>query len=334
MATGTSPEILGNTSNIFMPKKRIKARGLKKGDTIGLIAPGSSVTEEKFNKAVTNLESLGFKVHYTENILAKHGYLAGTDKQRLSDLHQMFVDPKIDGIWCIRGGYGCSRLLPEIDYQLIRKNPKALIGYSDITALLQAVYLKTGLIGFHGPVAVSELTDYTKTYFQSVLMEPEAPYVIPVSTENKQNENELFHTKVIRPGKAKGELVGGNLSLISALAGTKYQWKIKDKIIFLEDVGEKPYRIDRMLTQLIQTCDLSKAAGIVLGVFTGCEKNEGDASLSLMETLEDRLGSLKVPVIYGLSFGHIDNQCTLPVGIQAELDTAKQTLTLLEKAVL
>ena len=332
--TGISPSLTVLSSNTPMPKKCIKVNRLKKGDTIGLIAPGSSVTKEKLNKAVSNLESLGFQAHFTKNILAQNGFLAGTDQQRLNDLHQMYSDSKINGIWCIRGGYGCGRLLPKIDYKLIQKNPKALIGYSDVTALLQAVYLKTGIVGFHGPLAVSELTDYTRNHFKAVLMNPNTSFTISVSKENNENANAVFKTKVIRPGIAKGQIVGGNLSLIAALTGTKYQWKIKNKIIFLEDVGEKPYRIDRMLTQLLQSCDLNKAAGIALGVFWDCEKKEGDRSLTLMETLEDRLGHLNIPVIYGLSFGHIDNHCTLPVGLEASLDTSEQTITLLEPAVL
>ena len=317
-----------------MIKKRIKPNRLKKGDTIGLIAPGSSVTEEKLEKAIKNIESLGFHVQHTKNILAKHGYLAGTDDQRLHDLHFMFNNPKIHGIWCIRGGYGCGRLLPEIDYSLIRKNPKPLIGYSDITALLQAIYCETGLVGFHGPVAVSEFTAYTIQQFQSVLMHPKSEFEIKNALENTKNENPVFQTKIIKSGKAKGEIVGGNLSLIAALAGTKYQLNAKNKIIFLEDIGERPYRIDRMLTQLLQSCNLKEAAGIALGIFDDCEAKEGSNSLTLMETLEDRLGNLGIPIVYGLSFGHIDNQFTFPIGTEAELNTDNQSIKLLEQAVI
>ena len=316
-----------------MIKKRIKPTRLKKGDTIGLIAPGSAVTDEKLQKAVSNLERLGFKVHHTKNILAKRGYLAGTDKQRLHDLHFMFNNPKINGIWCIRGGYGCGRLLPKIDYGIIRKNPKPLIGYSDVTALLQAVFCKTGLIGFHGPVAVSEFTDYTIQQFQSVLMHPKTSFEIKNAVENEKNENPAFQTKIIHAGKAKGQIAGGNLSLIAALCGTKYQLNAKDKIVFLEDIGEKPYRIDRMLTQLLQSSNLKEAAGIALGIFDDCEAPEDADSLSLMEMFEDRLGHLKIPVIYGLSFGHIDHQLTFPIGIEAALNTENQLVTLTEPAV-
>jgi len=248
-------------------------------------------------------------------------------------LHFMFENPKIDGIWCIRGGYGCGRLLPEIDYSLIRKNPKPLIGYSDVTALLQAIYCETGLIGFHGPVAVSDFTDYTIEQFKSILMEPKAPLQLKNAPENDKTEGSAFQTKIINSGKAKGQIAGGNLSLLASLAGTKYQLDAKNKIVFLEDIGERPYRIDRMFTQLLQACKLGEAAGIALGIFDDCEAKQGSDSLTLMETFEDRLGNLGIPVIYGLSFGHIDNQFTFPIGVEAELDTDNQTITLLESAV-
>lgn len=312
-------------------KKTLKPKSLKKGDSIGLIAPGSAVTETQFQEAILNIEKLGFKPVYTKNILAKHGYLAGKDQLRLDDLHQMFSNPKINGIWCIRGGYGCTRILQNIDYQIIKNNPKALIGYSDITALLQAIHLKTGLIGFHGPVAVSPLTDFNLDIFQKVLMNPSPQLELKNAMENRENAADNFQTKAIRQGAATGILTGGNLSLISALAGTPYEVSYKNKILFLEDVGEKPYRIDRMLTQLRQSGDLNQAAAIILGIFKGCKGDED--SLSLMETLNDRLGDLQIPVIYGMSIGHIDNQLTLPVGIKARLDTVSETITLLENAV-
>lgn len=314
-----------------MKPKRLKPKRLKPGQTVGLIAPGSSVDESRLQKAISTIKSLGLTPFHTDTILAKRGYLAGNDAERLADLHLMFKNPKVDAIWCIRGGYGCTRLLPAIDYKLIRKHPKILIGYSDITALLQAIYKKTGLIGFHGPVAVSEPTDYSLHYLRQVLLQPSPQLIIKNAQENISSEKENYSIKVIRSGRAKGRLAGGNLSLISAMAGTDYAISIKNKILFLEDIGEKPYRIDRMLTQLRQAYDLNKAAAIVLGIFADCEGGKG--SLSLMETLQDRLGDLKIPVIYGMSFGHIDHQMTLPVGIKAELDTDKATITLLENAV-
>ncbi|MCB0558319.1 MAG: LD-carboxypeptidase [Lewinellaceae bacterium] len=314
-------------------KKRILPRRLQPGDTIGMITPGSYISDESLEKAVNNALKLGFKVKMGKHIRAQNGFNAGTDQQRLDDLHLMFSDDSVAGIWCARGGYGCSRLLPAIDYKLIAKKPKALIGYSDITALLNAIYQKTGLVGFHGPVGASELTEYTEAQFRAVVMEGQAPYAIPLSTANQEKEEEAYRTYAIRPGKAKGRLVGGNLSLLAALAGTEYLPEARGKLVFIEDVGEKPYRIDRMLTQLRQAWGLSGAAGIAMGVYADCQPKEGELSLSLEETIRDRTGSLGIPAIYGLSFGHIDNQCTLPVGIEAELDVEMESLVLLEAAV-
>jgi muramoyltetrapeptide carboxypeptidase len=195
------------------------------------------------------------------------------------------------------------------------------------------VHLETGLVGFHGPVAASDFTGYTREQLRAVLFDGAAPYAIPLSADNLQREEKEFRTAVITPGRARGALAGGNLSLLAALAGTPHALDCTGKLVFLEDVGEKPYRIDRMLTQLRQAANLDRAAAIALGVFSGCEADEGDRSLTLLETLTDRLGDLGIPVVYGLSFGHIADQCTLPVGVEAELDTEAMTVRLLEQPV-
>jgi len=333
LASSSVPfNFFNNNTNTGM-KKRTKPKKFSEGDTIGLITPSSSVTETKIEKAIANMKSLGLKVKLGKHIRAQHGYLAGTDQQRLDDLHKMFADPSIDGIWCIRGGYGVGRILPKINYKLIKKNPKILIGYSDITALLHAVYQKTGLIGFHGPLASSEFTDYTIKHLKNVLMNPQKSYTIEYAKENEAEKDMAYLPKVINPGIAKGKLSGGNLTLLAAMAGTDFNWKVKNKLVFIEDIGERPYRIDRMLTQLLQSTDLHKAAGIILGVFEDCQAREGDRSLSLMDTFKDRLGHLNMPIIYGLSFGHIQNHFTIPVGIEAEMNTNEMSLKLLEKAV-
>lgn len=320
-------------STAYRGPKKIKAKRLKKGDTVGIISPGSSIGDEELESAVSNIERMGFKVKLSKNARAKRGFNAGTDEQRLNDLHSMFADKQVDAVWCSRGGYGCSRLLPFIDYNLIKRNPKILIGYSDVTALIQAIHVKTGLITFHGPVGSSEVTEYNKQQIFSTLVDPKPNYSIPLAQDNLQNEQSNYKIEVLRPGKMTGTLTGGNLSLMAALAGTDYAMDAKGKLVFIEDIGEKPYRIDRMLTQLRQTINLDKAAGIALGIFVDCEAKPEASSLSLNETLRDRLASLNIPVIYGLSFGHILNQCTLPVGIKASLDTAEQSINLLEAAV-
>lgn len=316
------------------PKKIIKPKRLKKGDTIGLITPSSPITEAQLAKTIQNIEGLGFKLKYNKKyVLSKNGYLAGSDLLRATELNRMFEDKTIDGIWCIRGGYGAARILPMLDYKMIKNNPKVLIGYSDVTALIQGIFMYTGLVCFHGPVGASDFTDYTTKHVQNVLMNPTKKYTIEHLEEHESKESNLFHSKVIAKGKAKGQLIGGNLTLITSLMGTPYDIDMKGKLIFLEDIGEKPYRIDRMLTQMILAGKFDKAKGVILGIFRGCEKKDGDRSLTFSETIQDRLGKLGIPVLYGYSFGHIKNQFTLPVGIKAEMDTKKKTVTLLEEAV-
>ena len=313
--------------------KIVKPKRLKAGDTVAVIAPASGLSRESFDKAIENLESLGLKTKIGKSARGVKGFLSATDKERLDDLHAAFADKEIAGVWCVRGGYGAARLLPAIDYDLIRKNPKILIGYSDITSLHLAISQNTGLVTFHGPVAASELSDYTKNHVVNALMKPSAPYKIELSEYNKAQTSNLFKTEIITGGKARGRLVGGNLSLLSALAGTPYALAgLKGKILFIEDVGEQPYRIDRMLTQLRQSADLRSLAGIALGVFEDCNPRAKDTQ-SLLDVLKDRLGDLGIPVVYGLSFGHIRDQFTMPVGIEAELDVDNATMTFLETGV-
>jgi muramoyltetrapeptide carboxypeptidase len=312
---------------------RVKPRRLQQNDLVSLISPGSYIDDEGLQRAVKNLETLGFRVKLGKHIREQYGYVAGSDKQRLEDLHDGFADDEVKAVWCVRGGYGCSRLLPYIDYALIRSNPKALIGYSDITALLNAIYLKTGLVGFHGPVGASELTDYNRLHLEAVLMDGKNPWLIQrPATYGEQTDQAYLYNK-IRSGQAEGILVGGNLSLLAAMAGSGFLPDLGGHLVFMEEVGEKPYRVDRMLTQLRQAGNLQAAGGIALGVFSGCEAGENDRSLTLPQTLEDRLGEFKCPVAYGFPFGHISDQCTLPVGIRARMDAGEGTIQLLEAAV-
>jgi muramoyltetrapeptide carboxypeptidase len=326
-------EIDRGKSNQF-PRKLIKPKALKAGDTIGLVTPASPITKEQLEKAVKNIEDLGFKAVYNEKrVLSRYGYLAGEDLFRADDLNLMFNNPEIDGIWCVRGGYGSARILGMLNYRVIKDNPKVLIGYSDITALLQAVFKYTGLICFHGPGAASDFTEYTKRHVQAVLMNPQKKYVIDYPKENSDNESTEFEPLVIQKGIAEGRLIGGNLTLATSLIGTRYDINYDNRLVFLEDVGEKPYRIDRMITQLLLAGKFQRARGVVLGVFMDCEAKKGSQSLSLRETLLDRFQKFKVPVIYGMSFGHIANQFTLPLGLKAELNTENKTVTLLESSV-
>ena len=316
-----------------MTKPLIKPRALKKGDTIGFITPAGPVSAERIEKATKSMEAMGFNVKHSKAIEARYGHLAGMDQERLADIHRQFADPQVDAVWAIRGGYGCTRLLPYIDYALIRKNPKILMGYSDITALHNAIHQKTGLVTFHGPVGATTMTDYNVMHLEAVLRNGLSPHRIYASDENIAKNDPVYAIEVFREGIATGVLAGGNLCLLASMVGTPFQVDLRGKLVFIEDVGEKPYKIDRMLTQLLQSSNLHLAKGIILGIFEDCQPKDEQYSLSLRDTLIERLGGLGIPVMYGVSFGHILNMCTLPIGIQARLDTAKQTVTLLEKAV-
>lgn len=311
----------------------LKPNRLQKGDLVAMITPGSYVPDSGLEKAVKNLEELGLRVAPSKNLRAKYGFVAGTDEQRLEDLHDAFANPEIKAVWCVRGGYGCTRLLPYINYELIRKNAKVFIGYSDITALHLAFLQRAGLIGFHGPVASSTFNPYTVEHFMAVVMEGRSPHTIPLAADYLEPKDELYKYFTLRPGRVQGELQGGNLSLLAAMAGTEFELDATNKLIFMEDIEERPYRVDRMLTQLRQSAKLQLAAGFALGIFDGCGPDEGENSLSLQDTVRDRLGDVPVPGAYGLSFGHISQQCTLPLGVMAELDTEAKTLRLLERAV-
>lgn len=345
---------LSSGSKPPVKRRLVKPKRLAKGDTVAIISPSGSLDAEELEKSVQNLTGFGFRVKVGRNAGKINGFLAGTDGERLEDLHWAFADREIDAIWCSRGGYGASRLLPYINFNLIRRNPKILIGYSDITALHLAIYEKCGLVTFHGPVAASTFSDYSKKHSLELLMNPStnykvelAPVVQPLPTETQTEETapnqasgalkdaNLYKTEIITDGVCRGRLVGGNLSLLAALAGTPFALKsLKGKILFIEDVNEQPYRIDRMLTQLRQTVDLKQAEGIALGVFRGCNPRGDAPTQSLIDVLKDNLGNLGIPVIYGLSFGHIRNQFTLPMGIMTKLDTPSATVTFLETSVL
>ncbi len=314
--------------------KMIKPKRLKKGDTVGIIAPASGATPEAFDKAVASMTTMGYKVKIGASARGRLGFLSAADAERLKDLHWAFSDPEINAVWCIRGGGGSPRLLERIDYRLIKNNPKIFIGFSDITALHIAISQATGLVTFHGPVASSEYSDFTRSNVLGVIAEPSAPFRVERSEFNNAKPSALYRGLEIVKGKARGRLTGGNLSLLSSLAGTPFALKgLKGKILFIEEIEEPPYRIDRMLTQLRQSLDLRSLAGIALGIFDDKNAENAKDASPVMDVLRDRLGDLGIPVFYGLSFGHIRDNMTIPYGIEAELDTSAATLTFLETAV-
>ncbi len=305
---------------------------LKAGATIGLIQPSGSISEKAFVKALANIESMGFKVYHQPEMPRKNGYLGGTDQQKADELHHMFSNPDVDAIWCVRGGYGTQRLLHLLDYKLIANNPKPFIGFSDITALLNTISQATDLVTYHGLMGVSEFSTFDRDIFQKMVMEQNHSITLSPLQKHIESNDEAFHPYVVNEGTALGKLAGGNLALLASAIGTPYDINCDEKILLIEEVGEAPYRIDRMLTQLLRAGKFDKVAGIALGIFKGCHPTDHDwkeeNSFSVKEVIMDRLSSLKIPIMYGLPFGHIAENATLPIGAKAKLDTKKKELSI------
>ncbi len=309
----------------------LKPPRLHKGDVIGLVTPASSPDDlTRIEKGVKYLEGLGYRVEIGENVGKNIGYLAGSDEQRVSDLHYMFAKKDVKAIMCIRGGYGSPRLLDKIDYSLIKKNPKIFIGYSDITVLQLAFYKKAGLITFAGPMLAvdfwNEVSKFTEEMFWAMI------------TTNKKfgkiinPDNEKFYT--LKPGKAQGELLGGNLCLIASIIGSEYLPSFQDKIIMLEEIGEAPYRVDRMMNQLKLAGIIEKSKGILLGRFVDCyETDSSKKSLTLNEVIDDYFGQLKKPVVYNFKHGHITDNITVAFGAKYKINTENATIEMMESAV-
>lgn len=303
-----------------------------------MVAPSAAPNEpERIRFAIDTLESLGFKVKPGAHLFERDGYLAGSDAARAADLNAMFADDGVDAIWCVRGGYGASRILPLLDYALMQRKPKALIGYSDITALHMAIHRHAGLVTFHGPVAFRALTPYSLGELKRVLWAAETPVRLGGPPPFERAEGRVdWENRVARlvAGTARGRLLGGNLCLMSHLCGTPYLPDLRGAILFLEDVEEAYYRIDRMLTQLWLSGALAGVAGVAFGKFTNCDPSAFFVqNRPLEDILAERCRALGVPAVAGMMVGHVENQTTLPVGCLAELDADAGTLTLLEPGV-
>jgi muramoyltetrapeptide carboxypeptidase len=312
----------------------IKPPRIRPGDTVGIINPaGATFNSDEIDVVKESLAALGLKANLGKHALDRYGYLAGTDEARAADVNAMFADKEVNAVLCIRGGWGCNRILPLLDYNLIKKNPKALIGYSDITSLLVAIYARTGLVTFHGPVGTSTWNQFSLDYFKKILFEGEM-----VTMQNpKVIGDNLAQTKdrveTITGGQARGRLVGGNLTVLTAMLGSEYLPNWKNTILFVEDDNEQIYRVDRMLTQLKLAGVLKQLPGFVFGKCTKCEPGEGYGSLTLEEVLNDHIKPLNIPAWYGAMIGHIENKFTMATGIEAEIDADVGTIRLLESAV-
>ena len=313
----------------------VKPKTLKAGDTVGLITPSSYVFDTwRIELAAARLEaSLGVKCKLGRFVKSRHGYMAGTEKERLEDLHAMFADTSVAGVFCLEGGYGTERLLSGIDYELVRRNPKVLLGYSDITGLHLAITKKAGLVTFHGPVATGSLPAWSLASLKKALFATEPIGELTNPPEDDPNWP-AFPLHTVSPGKARGAITGGNLTLVSTTMGTPYEIETKGKILFLEDVGEAPYRVDRMLTQLKLAGKLQEAAGVVWGTCPECTpaRSNFEVNLSMSDLLDEILGDLGKPVLAGLVFGHTKEKATIPMGVAAELDAGAKRVAIVEAA--
>ena len=315
----------------------IRPKALKTGDTVGLITPSTYVSDpDRLQLARRTAEYFGLRAKVGRNVSKRTGYLGGSPAERLEDLHAMFRDPEVKAVFAIRGGYGSEQILDGIDYDLIRRNPKIFVGYSDITAMHLAIQKRAGLVTFHGPVVLSQFTEYTQKWFRKALFETEPlGKVLNPPESNQLRPKHMLRT--IRPGSGRGRLIGGNLTLISTTMGTPYEIETRGRILFLEDVDEQPYSIDRMLTQLRLAGKFAGVAGIVFGECHDCKPREFqpsfESTFSLGEVLDEILRQISVPVLGGLTIGHTDDQLTLPEGAMARLDADRQELVIEESGV-
>jgi muramoyltetrapeptide carboxypeptidase len=314
----------------------IKPKRLKAGDTIGLICPaGAPFLRETIQITQESLEALGFKVKRGQYLLTRNGYFTAKDIERVQDIHQMFTDTSVQGILAVQGGWGCARLLSLLDFDLIRQNPKVFIGYSDITALLNSIFAKTGLVTFHGPVGASSWNTFSINWFKKIVLNAEAAFFQNPKEkgDNLTQVNDRILT--IHPGKAKGKLLGGNLTILSTLMGTPYLPDWQGNILFIEDINEDIYKVDRMLTHLKLAGVLGKVSGFVFGKCTDCGPGDGVyGSQTFEDLLDDHIKPLGIPAFYGSMIGHIANKFTIPLGVEAEIDAQAGTIKLLESAVI
>lgn len=311
----------------------LKPPRLHKGDTIGIVAPASPVKDaSSLDKALKYISECGFRVKLGKSTSQQFGYLAGSDAFRAEDIHTMFLDPEIKAVFCLRGGYGSPRLLNLIDYEIIKNNPKIFAGYSDITALSHAIFTKTGLITFSSPMVATDMhepDDYAMKVFWDMLMYPKEEFHI---------KNAAHHNlEILKTGTAEGRLFGGNLTVFCALLGSSFVPDMSESILFLEDIGEEPYRIDRLLAHLELSNNLSEIGGLVFGQFAECQP-KNSPSFNLNEVLRWYSKKIKnnAPAFQGLSYGHIASKHTMPIGAMAKLAVSDEGVEfkLSEKVVL
>lgn len=321
-----------SVNQIFRLNMRIiKPKKLLKNDVIGIISPASTPNEvESIKSGIDYLEKLGYRIELGKNVGKSKGYLAGSDEERVNDLHSMFKNKNVKAIFCVRGGYGASRLLDKINYKLIRDNPKIFVGYSEITALQMAFFQKTGLVTFAGPMLTTDFSNNISSYTEDNFWK--------LISSNKKlgrlkypNDDKL---PGITKGGASGRIVGGNLAVLAGLIGTDYFPSLKGNVLFLEEVGELPYKVDRVLNQLRLLKVFRKIEGLILGRFVDCyEHDPSRRTLTLGEVMDDYLRKLKVPIIYTFPHGHIEDKISIPMGIRVKMNATKGFIEYSEPAV-
>jgi len=304
-------------------RRPIKPNALKSGDTVAVAAPAATIERQHLERGVNVLASMGFRVKVSERVLARSGILAGDDRERASELRDYFADPEVKAIFSARGGYGCGRLLPLLDFKEMARTPKIFVGFSDATFILNALVDFAGMVSFHGPMVAM---DFARG------LSPRAFEHMQDLLSGNLDGFELEARETMHPGSAQGEVIGGCLSVLVATIGTPYAPRFDGRILFLEDTGEKAYRIDRMLVQLRQTGALGRLAGIVFGAIRAIDGNEQETRLIASFAAEQTAG-LGCPVLYGVEAGHGTENFTIPFGVVARIDSAARRIIFIEPAV-
>lgn len=297
----------------------IKASKLKVGDTIGVIAPASPPKREPLKKALSFLEELGLDIKLGKSVHKKYGYLAGYDQERIEDIHMMFKDNDVKAIICACGGFGTGRIASRLDYNLIRENPKIFWGYSDVTFLHTAIYQQTGIVTFHGPmlssdIGLSDVHNLTRKSFEQLFNLKDIIYT-----------NKLSPLETVVEGTATGPVIGGNLTLLVSTLGTPFEVDSKGKILFIEDIDEEPYKVDRMMNQLKMAGKFDDASGIIIGDFKNCVPEKREQSLTLDEVLKEHISDAGKPVLKGFHIGHSSPSIAIPLGSMGQMNTYNQT---------
>ncbi|MEZ5316729.1 MAG: LD-carboxypeptidase [Vicinamibacterales bacterium] len=317
--------------------RAIKPRRLRPGDTVGVVTPATATFQQvELDIVRESLEGLGLKVRIGEHVMNRYGSLGGQDRDRADDMNRFFRDPEVRAVLPTRGGWGSARLLPLLDYDAFRRDPKIVLGYSDITALLNGLHAKTGVVTFHGPNGGGRWDEYSLDFTRRVLFDGEAVTFTNPKTTNDRNVLTQIddRIRVITPGSARGRLIGGNLSVLTTIAGSPYVPSLDGAVLFTEDVDERYYRIDRMMTQLALSGWFTRLAGFVFGTCSECSPGDGYASFTLEEVLNDHIHPLGVPAWQGAMIGHAMSQWTLPIGLDVDIDAAAGSIRMVEPAVI